>query len=193
MSLDLPGFADPVLGAQSAFRAILEAMSRPGTVQRVGADLTPPAPLCPSAAAVLLTLVDADTTLHLGQGLDGAADWIGFHCGAPLTTSIAAASFALALEMPPLGSLATGTDDAPQVSGTLILQVASVNRGTGYQIAGPGLKAPAILRVSGLPDDFVAQWAANHALAPRGVDIILCAAAELVALPRSLAITGGLR
>jgi alpha-D-ribose 1-methylphosphonate 5-triphosphate synthase subunit PhnH len=193
MSLDLPGFADPVLGAQSAFRAILEAMSRPGTIQRVGDDLTPPSPLCPSAAAVLLTLVDADTKLHLGDGLANAADWIAFHCGAPVTAHIAAADFALALKMPKLSGLATGTDDAPQSSCTVILQVAALNEGATFQIAGPGLKAPALLRVSGLPDDFIAQWAANHAMAPRGVDLIFCAGVELVALPRSLAIIGGLR
>ena len=192
MSLELPGFADPVIGAQSAFRAILEAMSRPGTIQMAGAELTPPAPLGQSAAAVLLTLVDADTALHLGEGCGAAAEWIAFHCGAPVTPDIAAAEFALALDMPKLASLDHGTDDAPEHSGTIILQVADLNAGTTYQIAGPGLKAPTTMRVSGLPDDFVAQWSVNHGLYPRGVDLILCAGSQLIALPRSLAITGGL-
>ncbi|MCA3414980.1 MAG: phosphonate C-P lyase system protein PhnH, partial [Roseomonas sp.] len=48
-----PGFADPVLDAQASFRAILEAMSRPGRIQRIEARITPPAPLCSAAGAAL--------------------------------------------------------------------------------------------------------------------------------------------
>jgi len=58
-----PGFADPVLDAQACFRAILEAMSRPGRIQRIAAHITPPAPLCTAAGAALLSLADADTPL----------------------------------------------------------------------------------------------------------------------------------
>ncbi len=187
MSLDVPGFADPVLGAQACFRAVLDAMSRPGTLQEAGVDLTPPAPLDPATAAVLLTLVDAETPLHAGPGTEAAQDWIAFHCGAPFAD--ARARFVLALDMPRLASLDTGSDDAPEDSATLILQVAALGEGHGFAVAGPGLAKPGLLQVTGLPADFAAQWAANHALYPRGVDIILCAGTTLTALPRSLRIT----
>ena len=92
-----PGFADPVAGAQACFRAVLDAMARPGRVREAGADLTPPAPLAPATAAVLLTLVDHDTPVWLDQAAAAARAWIAFHCGAPIVAAIAACSFALAL------------------------------------------------------------------------------------------------
>ena len=186
MSIDLPGFADPVLGAQSAFRAILEAMSRPGAAQIVGIGLCPPAGLGEAAAACLLTLIDADTTLHLDTRFEPARDWIGFHCGAPFAADIATADFVLASRLPDLASLAAGSDDGPQDGATVIVQVAGFGRGVKLLLSGPGLKQPASLAVDGLSSDFTEIWAANHARFPRGVDVILCAGNQLIALPRSL-------
>jgi len=43
--------------------------------------------------------------------------------------------------------------------------------------------------VQGLPADFAAQWAENHAAFPRGVDAYLASADALVGLPRTTRIT----
>jgi alpha-D-ribose 1-methylphosphonate 5-triphosphate synthase subunit PhnH len=192
MSIDLPGFADPVLSAQSTFRAILDAMSRPGTIFLAGQGLSPPAPLMPASAACLLTLVDAETTLSLDAGCAAARDWIAFHCGAP-AAPVEAADFVLALALPDLTALGAGSDDGPQDGATVILQVASLRSGQRLTLSGPGLRAPATLDVLGLPDDFVSVWAINHARFPRGIDLILCAGDELLALPRSLRITRAIK
>ncbi len=188
MSVSLPGFADPVLSAQSSFRAILDAMSRPGTVHTAGHGLTPPAPLGQAAAACLLTLVDAETTLCLDDALETTRDWIGFHCAAPRSPA-ATAGFLMCHELPDLAALDAGSDDAPQDGATVVLQVASLCAGQRLTLSGPGLPSPATVAINGLPADFAERWAANHALFPRGVDLILCAGDALLALPRTVRIT----
>jgi len=114
-------------------------------------------------------------------------DWVAFHCGA-MFADAAAADFAVALDMPRLATLARGTDEAPERGATLILQVGGFGAGQALRLSGPGLAAPAVLKVAGLPADFVAQWRDNHAGFPCGVDLILTAGETVAALPRSVAI-----
>ena len=94
----------------------------------------------------------------------------------------------MALSLPDLAALPAGSHEAPESSATLILQIAALGTGTRYRLSGPGLREPALLAASGLPADFVAVWQRNHALYPRGMDIILCAGTTLTALPRSVSI-----
>ena len=183
-----PGFADPVAGAQACFRAVLDAMVRPGRIHEAGIGLEPPAPLAPATAAVLLTLLDYDTPAWLDPAAHAARDWIAFHCGAPIVTDAAACGFGVALSLPPLGSLPAGTHEAPETAATLVLQVTALGRGRRFRLAGPGLLVPAILAVDGLPDTFAAAWQENYALFPRGIDIVLCAGTSLAALPRSVSV-----
>ncbi len=190
MSIDLPGFADPVLGSQACFRAVLDAMARPGTFRAAGAGLSPPAPLVPAAAAVLLTLVDAETPFYLAPGFAPAQDWIGFHCGALPVEFPGVAAFVLADTLPDLAALAAGSDESPDASATVILQVAALGSGRRLRLSGPGLRVPVSVDVTGLPDNFPVLWAANHALYPRGIDILLCSGTTLAALPRSVRVEG---
>jgi len=186
MSIDLPGFADPVLESQACFRAVLDALARPGTVHEAGVDLRTPAPLAPAAAAVLLTLVDGETRLWIAPDFAAARDWITFHCGAAPVPAAEAADFVLASALPDLATLETGSDEQPDASATVILHVAGFGRGRRLRLSGPGLRIPAVLEVDGLAEDFPAIWAANHALFPRGVDLLLCCGSRLAALPRSV-------
>jgi alpha-D-ribose 1-methylphosphonate 5-triphosphate synthase subunit PhnH len=165
-------------------------MSRPGRIMQVDAALALPAPLTPAAGAVLLTLLDADTSLCLAEEADEVRDWLAFHCGvgfAPLHS----ARFVWARALPGFDTLDAGTDEAPEESATVILQVAALGEGTRFMLAGPGLAAPTPFAATGLPADFAARWAANHALFPRGVDLILCAGTAIAALPRSVTVAEG--
>ena len=184
----LPGFADPVTEAQATFRAVLDAMARPGRLHRAGAQLRAPEPLDHATAAVLLTLVDNETPLWLDPAAGAARGWLAFHCGAVIVDAPDKAAFALALSLPDLAALPAGSHEAPECSSTLVLQIAALGSGTRYRLSGPGLREPTLLASTGLPEGFAAVWQGNHALYPRGVDIILCAGDELTALPRSVSI-----
>jgi alpha-D-ribose 1-methylphosphonate 5-triphosphate synthase subunit PhnH len=179
-----PGFADPVADAQSCFRSVLDAMARPGLFQTVG-GVSAPAPLCDATAAVLLTLADHETPLWLDPAAASARTWIAFHTGAPVVPA-EQAMFAMALSLPDLTSLSVGTDESPETSATVILQVASLTTGPRFVLEGPGLREPRVVAIDGVPSNFVTLWQQNHARYPRGIDLILCAGNLLTALPRSV-------
>jgi alpha-D-ribose 1-methylphosphonate 5-triphosphate synthase subunit PhnH len=186
-TLTLPGFADPTRDAQACFRAVLGAMASPGAIAAVAA---PPCPagLLASSAAVLLCLADADTPVWLDASHEAARGWIAFHCGADFS-SMETAAFVVADALPALDDLDAGTEETPEASATLILQVAALGSGRSWLLDGPGLEAPAALAVTGLPEDFAVYWAANRARFPRGIDLILCAGDRIAAIPRSVAVT----
>ena len=63
---ELPaGFADRVLSAQSTFRSVMDAMARPGSVQRIAAAAGTPGAMMRGSAAIALTLFDHDTPVWL--------------------------------------------------------------------------------------------------------------------------------
>ncbi len=188
LTVTQPGFAAPVADAQACFRAVLDAMAHPGRVVPAGAGLNPPAPLAAATAAVLLTLADTDTPVWLEDG--AAADWVRFHCGAPLA-ALEAAAFAVCLSLPRLDRLNWGTHEAPETGATVILQMPHRDTGPPLRLHGPGLEAPLTACLGPLPADFPARWAANRAAFPRGVDLLLCAGESLAALPRSTTVEPG--
>ncbi|HEV2955004.1 MAG TPA: phosphonate C-P lyase system protein PhnH [Xanthobacteraceae bacterium] len=196
MSAVAPGFAEPVLAAQSTFRTVMDAMARPGTVRRL-AGITAPGPLLPTAAAIALTLLDYETPFWLDAPLAAApevARFISFHTGARLTMDPADAAFAFAAApaaTPPFAMFAQGSGEYPDRSTTLVLQVARLAEGEGMTLRGPGIAGARRLAASPLPADFFDQLADNRAQFPRGIDILLAAHGAVAGLPRSLNVAGG--
>jgi alpha-D-ribose 1-methylphosphonate 5-triphosphate synthase subunit PhnH len=186
------GFADPVLSAQSTFRAVLDAMARPGSVQAITAALAPPLPLCVGAAAVALTLCDHDTPVWLDAELGAGgsvAEWLRFHCGCELVAEPARAAFAFAgnaAEAPDFAAFNLGTSDYPDQSTTLVLQMRTLQAGAGLVLTGPGIRERSRLRAEPLPGDIVARLARNRALFPRGIDLVLATDDAVAAIPRSM-------
>jgi alpha-D-ribose 1-methylphosphonate 5-triphosphate synthase subunit PhnH len=187
-------FTDPVLQAQSTFRAILDALARPGTVQPLGEAVDAPLPLSAGAAAVALTLCDHDTPVWLDGGLrgnDDVAQWLRFHCGCPLVENPRDAAFALVDDvdnLPPFEAFNLGTAEYPDRSTTIVLQVESFTSGTELTLQGPGISGRTSFCAKPLPADIAERLTANRALFPRGVDLLLVTASAVAGLPRSVRI-----
>lgn len=183
-----PGFTS-VLDAQACFRALLSAFSTPGSIVSLPVSLTAPPGLSPACAAVLLTLTDAQTKVALPED-HPAQDWLTFHSGAPLVEA-SEAEFCVATQRPLLAALRQGSDETPEDGATLILDLPSLEENvTRLRLSGPGLKNPVTVALP-LDARFLAEWRAQACIAPRGVDVLLCADAQILALPRSLNIEEG--
>ena len=185
-----PGFVEPVLDAQAAFRATLHALSHPGCIETLTLRLSPPAGVDAATAAACLTLIDGDTPVWLAPhaGADGAAAWIAFHTGAPIVNTAADAAFAVVLDavsLPSLDGFDWGSDEEPQRGATLIVQVPGLAGQGGWTLSGPGIATRAALCVDGLLEPFLAERRAMNGAFPRGLDILFTSGARLAALPRT--------
>ncbi len=87
--------------------------------------------------------------------------------------------------LPALDRFAFGSNEYPDRSTTLILQVESLTQGQPFELRGPGIEGTAMLRASIQPADLFERLAINAALFPRGIDLVLVADDAIVALPRT--------
>jgi alpha-D-ribose 1-methylphosphonate 5-triphosphate synthase subunit PhnH len=184
----LPGFADTVHDAQGAFRGVLQAMSHPGRIVSVPGPRVLPGGLDPATAAVLLTLCDGDTPVWLDAAAAAVAPWLTFHTGAPVVATPSSCAFAVVLApeaMLPPGAFDWGSDEVPEASATLVVQVASLAGDAGWVLRGPGIQAQARLSVAGIPAGWTAQRRAMQAAFPRGIDVVFASGNCLAALPRT--------
>jgi alpha-D-ribose 1-methylphosphonate 5-triphosphate synthase subunit PhnH len=193
---ELPsGFADKVLSAQSTFRSVMEALARPGSVQRVTASVGTPPPMMRGTAAIALTLFDHDTPIWLDDKMSEASDvarWLKFHSGAPIVADSSICHFALIAEaaaLPDFDRFAFGSNEYPDRSTTLIMQVASLSQGPAWELRGPGIDGVAVLNATFEPKDLFDRLSINATLFPRGIDVVLVADDAIAAIPRTTRLT----
>ncbi|MEM7521027.1 MAG: phosphonate C-P lyase system protein PhnH [Pseudomonadota bacterium] len=175
------GFAAPATDAAYAFRALMEAMARPGTIHEVSRAM-PPDGLSVAAGVAVLTLCDPDTSVHLAGSTDtqGVREWITFHTGAPFVGA-ATCDFAVGTwaDLGPMDRYKIGTSEYPDRSATLIIEMERLAQ-DGPTLTGPGIQDSVALS---LPE--TAAFQANHRLFPLGLDFIFTCGTQLCALPRS--------
>ena len=198
------GFAEPAESSQQVFRALLDAMARPGRVHTLPPaavqGMEPPV-TARGLAASLLCLLDAETRvwLHPAWPVHQLGAYLRFHTGAPIQLEAAHADFVVVdgrqAEVGFLPGLWTqldaGIDEAPQASATLVIELPVLSEqdpGRPAQhllLRGPGIAHSQGLHLGGLGPDF---WQARAALGPAypcGIDLILCCGDAIAALPRT--------
>jgi alpha-D-ribose 1-methylphosphonate 5-triphosphate synthase subunit PhnH len=150
-----------------------------------------PSPVMRGTAAIALTLFDHDTPVWLDPSMSETSDvtkWLKFHTGAPVIADSSVCSFALIGDpraLPALDCFALGSNEYPDRSTTLILQVESLTQGPSLELRGPGIDGTAVLRAAVEPADLFERLAVNAALFPRGNDVVLVADDAIVAIPRT--------
>ncbi|MGB3814666.1 MAG: phosphonate C-P lyase system protein PhnH [Shinella sp.] len=184
------GFQEPVLEAQTVFRTLMDCMARPGTIGHVTAIATPPKPLNAASGAIALTLCDHDTPVWLTQTLGASAlpGWLAFNAGATVTDERQNARFAFIEKgamLPNLCLFAQGTQEYPDRSTTLLVEIDAFEGGRPLVLTGPGIRTEEEIAPVGLPDMFAHFWSENRQGFPRGVDLILVAGDKILCLPRT--------
>jgi alpha-D-ribose 1-methylphosphonate 5-triphosphate synthase subunit PhnH len=189
---ELPaGFADKVLSAQNTFRSVMDAMARPGSVHCIASASGTPPGMMRGTAAIALTLFDHDTPLWLDPRMaevPEVAKWLKFHTSAPVIADSSICTFALIgnpAALPALEKFSLGSNEYPDRSTTLILQVESLREGLALELSGPGIDGTSVLQATIEPPDLFARLAINAALFPRGIDVVLVADDAIVAISRT--------
>jgi alpha-D-ribose 1-methylphosphonate 5-triphosphate synthase subunit PhnH len=174
------GFRDAPTQSAVAFRAVMTALARPGTITSVeGAQ--PPRDISIAAGVLLLTLCDPETPVFLAPAVDTAPlrDWIGFHTGAPLVQADQACFAVGHWSELPLSRFPIGIPEYPDRSATLIVEMPELST-RGATLEGPGIEHQASLL---LPETEAFQR--NAALFPLGLDFFFTQADRLAGLPRT--------
>lgn len=164
---------------QQNFRALLEAMSRPGSVESIqGSDIEA------TYVAVLATLVDGEVSLADPNGLLNELHWPllqAQHVSADEADYVLCRGDQLPMLQPRLGTLS-----CPEQSTTLVIQTQSLTTGNlNLEVSGAGVNGTVNFCVSGLHSDWLAQREDWVCAFPLGVDMILVDETSVMALPRT--------
>ena len=169
---------DPVADTRRTYRALVNAMSRPGSIEPVAAT--------PADRAVLATLVDEEVTVCTADDLLGDALVAeGRLRGAPIDSARvihSSGSTEGAIREAPRGTL-----KEPSLGATVVYRLEDLGdtAATTVRLEGPGIQGSRTLGV-GLPAAELEAIADAQADYPRGVDIVLTTTDRLACLPRSV-------
>ena len=118
--------------------------------------------------------------------------WLAFNAGATVTDERQSARFAFVEKgamLPNLCLFAQGTQEYPDRSTTLVVEIEAFEGGRPLVLTGPGIRTEEEISPLGLPDMFAHFWSENRQSFPRGVDLILVAGEKILCLPRTTVVS----
>ena len=184
-----PGFSNITFDAQQTFRALLHALSHPGSPTDIAIRLGHPDELHPACASACLTLLDIDTQVWVQPDFSSAVtDWLVFHTGCRFVDSSQVADFALVKQgqlLPSLAQFNWGTPEIPEQSTTVLVQADGFDAGESVVIQGPGIQTQQEIALGELPDSFWAEWQENSHSYPLGIDMLWFCDRQVIGLPRT--------
>lgn len=191
-----PATALPTAVSRQVFRAVLDALARPGRPARLpvapgsGVARRPPAALLP-----ILALADLGTGIHVLDHPDAPTSWVdalATATSAPVVTLERARLVGALRPITPaeVGALSRGTALAPEEAALLTVAVTDLTGGPArWVLSGPGVPGRRAISPSGVPAGFLAARAAAVHRYPTGTDVLLVAPdGGLLGLPRSTSI-----
>lgn len=179
-----------------AFRALLDGMARPGTVQSLGTlDERGKAA---AAVALFEALVDHEVSFAVVPASAETEEAVLRLTGSHLA-EVAKADYVLAAGdgvVTALASAQAGEPEYPDRGATVVALVDSVSAGHGpgdeLVLEGPGILGSRLVWVSGFPQQATALFLERNREVPLGIDLVLIAPdGTFTCLPRYTRIQGG--
>jgi alpha-D-ribose 1-methylphosphonate 5-triphosphate synthase subunit PhnH len=164
---------------QRAFRQIMNAFARPGITETLeGQALESEALLL-----TLATLLDGATTLADFDGMLSEHDLARLEVG---TSAAEQARFVLTHgAAAPAFTPSIGTLESPDMGATIILKIQAFGSGSRLKLTGPGVDGEYDVAVEGLHPAWLAAHREWNSAFPLGVDFLLVAEHQVMALPRT--------
>ena len=154
-------------------------------------DPQAPTPFSKAQGAIALTLCDHDTAVWLSPRLAASAvkGWMAFHTGRRCRAINGAARFVFfdqADAVPDFCGFAAGSQDYPDRSATLVLELPSLAGGQELVARGPGIKGERTIAPQGFRATFCRRWATNRAIFPTRHRSHFDCGTDIMCLPRSV-------
>lgn len=197
---------DEVFTEQSAFRALLDSLARPGKINRLpGVDLKIPIGVNPYLVQIALTLLDQETTFAVaGSEAERLAGYLRIRTGSRLTET-GRAEFLLAegeRPVPEMALLSPGSLEFPERGATVILAVGRLGSEPGetkekmlkLELSGPGIPVTRRLYAEGLNQINLEALVEQNREYPLGVDLFLVdSSGQVAGLPRTVSLSWGVK
>ncbi|HWN36031.1 MAG TPA: phosphonate C-P lyase system protein PhnH [Pseudonocardia sp.] len=189
--------------SRRVFRAVLDALARPGEPARLPVPAAEPprsgspsdamssATQPPAVLVPILALADLGTGIHVLDRLEAPTSWadaLATATSAPVVPLERARLVGALRPVTPaeVGALCRGSALAPEEAALLAVPVADLAGGpVRWVLSGPGVPGRAAIAPSGVPAGFLAARAAAVHRYPTGIDVLLVAPdGRLLGLPR---------